>query len=43
MDVKIKKGQDLTVTVEGLAFGGKGVARVDDFVVFRQHGTRVEE
>ena len=34
MEVKIKKGQDLAVTVEGLAFGGKGFARIDNFMIF---------
>ena len=30
----VKKGHDYTVTIESLAFGGKGVARVDDYVLF---------
>lgn len=30
----VKKGQELTTTIESLAYGGQGVARVDDFVVF---------
>lgn len=34
MEGKIKKGQDLTVTVEGLAFGGKGFTRIDNFMIF---------
>ena len=27
-------GQTLTVTINDLAFGGEGVARVNDFVLF---------
>ncbi|MCF7806919.1 MAG: 23S rRNA (uracil(1939)-C(5))-methyltransferase RlmD [Candidatus Marinimicrobia bacterium] len=30
----IKKGQDIELTIESLAFGGKGVAHVDGFAVF---------
>lgn len=30
----IKKGTEVTLTIESLAFGGKGVAKVDDFVIF---------
>lgn len=30
----IKKGEILELTIESLAFGGKGVAKVDDFVIF---------
>jgi 23S rRNA (uracil1939-C5)-methyltransferase len=31
---KLQKNQIVELTVTGLAFGGKGVARIDDFVVF---------
>jgi len=31
---KLQKNQIVELTVTGLAFGGRGVARVDDFVVF---------
>jgi 23S rRNA (uracil1939-C5)-methyltransferase len=34
MEININKGQDLTVTVEGLAFGGKGFARINNFIIF---------
>ena len=30
----VKKGQELELTIESLAYGGKGIARVDDFVIF---------
>ena len=30
----IKKGTELNLTIESFAFGGKGVAKVDDFVIF---------
>ena len=30
----VKKGHDYTVTVESLAFGGKGIARVEEYVLF---------
>ena len=30
----IKKGQQIELDIESLAYGGQGVARVDDFVVF---------
>lgn len=30
----IKKGEILELTIESLAYGGKGVAKVDDFVIF---------
>ncbi|MFH0915674.1 MAG: class I SAM-dependent RNA methyltransferase [bacterium] len=31
---KLRRNQIIDLTVTGLAFGGKGVARIDDFVVF---------
>ncbi|RMH65589.1 MAG: 23S rRNA (uracil(1939)-C(5))-methyltransferase RlmD [Calditrichaeota bacterium] len=30
----VKKGHDYTVSIERLAFGGKGIARVDNYVLF---------
>ena len=30
----LKKGTELTLNIESLAYGGQGLARVDDFVVF---------
>ena len=30
----IKKGEDIELTVTDLAFGGKGIAKVDGFTVF---------
>lgn len=30
----IKKGTEVDLTIESLAFGGKGVAKLDDFVIF---------
>jgi len=30
----VKKGERLRLEISGIAFGGKGIARVDDFVVF---------
>lgn len=33
----IRKGAELEVEVEKLAFGGKAIARVDDFVIFIDH------
>ncbi len=30
----IKKGETLELTIESLAYGGKGIAKVDDFVIF---------
>ena len=30
----VKKGQELELTIESLAYGGKGIARVDNFVIF---------
>lgn len=31
---QLQPGQEVELTVTGLAFGGKGIARIDDFVVF---------
>ena len=30
----IKKGQEVELTIESLAYGGKGIARIKDFVIF---------
>jgi 23S rRNA (uracil1939-C5)-methyltransferase len=30
----VKKGQELILKIDSLAYGGKGVSRVDDFVIF---------
>ena len=30
----VKKGQELELNIDSLAYGGKGVSRVDDFVIF---------
>ena len=32
--MSVKKGDELELTIESLAYGGKGIARVDDFVIF---------
>jgi len=32
--VPFKTGEQLTLTIQDIAFGGEGVGRVDDFVVF---------
>ena len=32
--IKIKRGVELDLQIESLAYGGKGIARVDDFVIF---------
>lgn len=34
----MKKGQQLEVEIDKLAFGGKGIARVDNQVIFVEHG-----
>ncbi len=38
MAAPVKKGQDVDVRVDSLAYGGNGVARVDGFVVFVRGG-----
>ena len=30
----VKKGQEVDLTIESLAYGVKGIARIDDFVIF---------
>ena len=34
IEPSVKKGQELELTIESLAYGGKGIARVNDFVIF---------
>ena len=34
----VQRGQELELTVESLAYGGNGVARLDGFVVFVRRG-----
>ncbi len=41
--MSVEKGAELTVTVGSLAFGGRGVARVGDFVVFVEGGLPGQE
>jgi 23S rRNA (uracil1939-C5)-methyltransferase len=38
MAAPVQKGQELELTVDSLAFGGNGVARLDGFVVFVRRG-----
>ena len=33
-DISVKKGQEYELAIESLAYGGKGIARVNDFVIF---------
>jgi len=33
-EISVKKGQEYELEIESLAYGGKGIARVNDFVVF---------
>jgi 23S rRNA (uracil1939-C5)-methyltransferase len=30
----VKRGEELKVTIENVAFGGKGICRIDDYVIF---------
>ena len=32
--INIKKKQSITVTIDSVAYGGKGIARLDNFVIF---------
>lgn len=34
IETSIKKGQEYELTIESLAYGGKGIAKVNGFVVF---------
>jgi 23S rRNA (uracil1939-C5)-methyltransferase len=36
--MSVKKGQEIEVVIDALAFGGKGIARVDGLTVFVDHG-----
>jgi len=38
MEKPIKKGQDLSVKIEDIAFGGAGIAHIDDFIIFVKNG-----
>ena len=33
-DISVKKGQEYELDIESLAYGGKGIARINDFVIF---------
>ena len=33
-DISVKKGQEYELEIESLAYGGKGISRVKDFVIF---------
>ena len=35
---KLKKGSEINVSIDSLAFGGKGVARYNNIVVFVKNG-----
>ncbi len=30
----VKKGQEIELTIQALAYGGKGISRYDNFVIF---------
>ena len=36
--VTIKKGSEIELKIESLAFGGMGLAKLDDFVIFVKNG-----
>ncbi|MCB0280181.1 MAG: 23S rRNA (uracil(1939)-C(5))-methyltransferase RlmD [Calditrichaeota bacterium] len=36
MQTSIKKGQSLTIDIDDLAFGGKGISKIDGFVIFTE-------
>src|SRR4029079_14691978 len=38
MAAPVQRGQELQLTVDSLAYGGNGVARLDGFVVFVRRG-----
>ena len=38
MAAPVQKEQELELTIDSLAFGGNGVARLDGFVVFVRRG-----
>ena len=38
-DISVKKGQEYELAIESLAYGGKGIARVNDFVIFVKNAT----
>ena len=39
----VKKGQELELNIDSLAYGGKGVSRVDDFVIFVKANNLTDE
>ncbi len=43
MDIKIKKGQTIELQVDSLAFGGRGVARINGYVIFIDGGLPGQE
>jgi len=43
METNIRKGHQITLGVETLAFGGRGVARVDNYVIFVDGGLPGQE
>ena len=36
--VTVKKGSEIELKIESLAFGGMGLAKLDDFVIFVKNG-----
>ena len=36
--VRVKKGSEIELKIESLAFGGMGLAKLDDFVIFVKNG-----
>jgi len=38
LDIKIKKGSEINVSIDSLAFGGKGIARYNNIVIFVKNG-----
>jgi 23S rRNA (uracil1939-C5)-methyltransferase len=38
MEKPVKKGQDISVEIEDLAFGGTGISHINDFVIFVKNG-----
>ena len=38
MEKPVNKGQDISVDIEDLAFGGAGISHINDFVIFVKNG-----
>ncbi len=38
MEKPVKKGQDISVEIEDLAFGGGGISHIDNFIIFIKNG-----